>query len=817
MMRMSIWKGLAAAVLLSFLPLRAGAQLATSSVDPVGDSLAFVKMHRKLDRIRRTEHRPTVALVLSGGGAKGAAHVGVLRFLEEQKIPVDVVVGTSMGGLVGGLYALGYDVDYLDSLVTHMDWNLVLSDDVPQSYISYATKMYREKYVLSVPFHYSDDAFRAMVGMDPEEEKSQEAKMKSIGKARSGMRAEGEVDVPINNIARSLPAGYINGLNVNNIFSSLSAGYQDSVSFLDLPIPFCCVASDMVSCKAKNWMSGSITEALRSTMSIPGLFDPVRTHGMVLVDGGTRNNFPTDIAREMGADYVIGVDLSDKNMTYEEINNIGDILWTFIDMLGHEAFSKNVGNTDIFIKPDLHEYNMLSFDTKSVKTIVGRGYAAAQRQAEAIRSLKAMMPDSEKNLKNRPADDINRSALQISSLEFEGMADKESRFLARKVKFRAGDRIDKTQIDKAIAMIFATGSFESVTYQLLGSEEPYRLVFKCQKRPIHQLGIGFRADNETVVDAILNVGLNAHKIAGARLDLTGKLGQNKYAQAHFSFDGPRTPTFNIDAKISGYTADVRTDETTLYRLKYWSHQEEVYFSNMHWTHLDFNVGGRNKFIRTTSWLSNLEEPSSAASLAGLGGDYVSAFASRRAYTFDDAYFPMRGIDFKVDYEWVLTKLGDPSFRGEHLASARFHSVIPFGRHVALQLGVNARAVLGGEADDLSNLPLKNFIGGTMAGRYIDQQIPFCGFGGMMLVDNYLASADAALRLRFGKSLFTTFQAGAFKSEDTLGGFLDIKNKLTLGACFELGYDTIAGPVRLDVRWNDMTKTVGAYVSFGYDF
>ncbi len=817
MMRMSIWKGLAAAVLLSFLPLRAGAQLATSSVDPVGDSLAFVKMHRKLDRIRRTEHRPTVALVLSGGGAKGAAHVGVLRFLEEQKIPVDVVVGTSMGGLVGGLYALGYDVDYLDSLVTHMDWNLVLSDDVPQSYISYATKMYREKYVLSVPFHYSDDAFRAMVGMDPEEEKSQEAKMKSIGKARSGMRAEGEVDVPINNIARSLPAGYINGLNVNNIFSSLSAGYQDSVSFLDLPIPFCCVASDMVSCKAKNWTSGSITEALRSTMSIPGLFDPVRTHGMVLVDGGTRNNFPTDIAREMGADYVIGVDLSDKNMTYEEINNIGDILWTFIDMLGHEAFSKNVGNTDIFIKPDLHEYNMLSFDTKSVKTIVGRGYAAAQRQAEAIRSLKAMMPDSEKNLKNRPADDINRSALQISSLEFEGMADKESRFLARKVKFRAGDRIDKTQIDKAIAMIFATGSFESVTYQLLGSEEPYRLVFKCQKRPIHQLGIGFRADNETVVDAILNVGLNAHKIAGARLDLTGKLGQNKYAQAHFSFDGPRTPTFNIDAKISGYTADVRTDETTLYRLKYWSHQEEVYFSNMHWTHLDFNVGGRNKFIRTTSWLSNLEEPSSAASLAGMGGDYVSAFASGRAYTFDDAYFPMRGIDFKVDYEWVLTKLSDPSFRGEHLASARFHSVIPFGRHVALQLGVNARAVLGGEADDMSNLPLKNFIGGTMAGRYIDQQIPFCGFGGMMLVDNYLASADAALRLRFGKSLFTTFQAGAFKSEDTLGGFLDIKNKLTLGACFELGYDTIAGPVRLDVRWNDMTKTVGAYVSFGYDF
>jgi NTE family protein len=333
-MNLNKWRGAAVAWLMMLLPMQAGAQLATASVDPVGDSIAFAKMQRKLDRIRRTEHRPTVALVLSGGGAKGAAHVGVLRYLKEQQIPVDVVLGTSMGGLVGGLYALGYDVDYLDSLVTHMDWGLALSDDVPQDFISYATKMYKEKYALAIPFHYSEDVFRAMVGQE-EMDKAKARKGKKRNLERSGMRQEGEVKVPINNVARSLPAGYITGLNVNNIFSSLSAGYQDSVSFLDFPIPFCCVASDMVSCKAKNWTSGSITEALRSTMSIPGLFDPVRTHGMVLVDGGTRNNFPTDIAREMGADYVIGVDLSDKDMSYDEINNIPDV--NLRDYIEHKA------------------------------------------------------------------------------------------------------------------------------------------------------------------------------------------------------------------------------------------------------------------------------------------------------------------------------------------------------------------------------------------------------------------------------------------------------------------------------------------------
>ena len=805
----------AAAMLLTMaLPLRA--QLATASVDPEGDAAAFKEMSRRLDRIRRTEHRPTVALVLSGGGAKGAAHVGVIRYLEEQHIPVDVVVGTSMGGLIGGLYALGYDAAYMDSLVRSVDWNLVLSDKVPQDYISYATKQYREKYMLSIPFHYSDDVFRAMIGQDPADMPAGKKATKNGPTPRSGMKTEGEVDVPINNIARSLPAGYINGLNVNNIFSSVSAGYQDSISFLTLPIPFCCVASDMVSCKAKNWTSGSINEALRSTMSIPGLFDPVRTHGMVLVDGGTRNNFPTDIAREMGADYIIGVDLSDKDMTYDEINNIADILWTFIDMLGREAFSQNVDKVDVFIKPDLHEFNMLSFDPKSVNTIIERGYASAVRQGEALRDLKKMMPESDLTLRNRPAEDVSRAPLQIATIEFEGMDDRDSRFLSKKLKFRAGDHIGKDQLDKAVAMIFATGAFESVTYRLLGSQQPYRLVFRCQKRPIHQLGFGYRADNETLVDVILNLGLNAHRISGAKLDLTAKVGQNKYGQAHFSFDGLHTPTFNIDAKIADYTSNVTTDDA-LYRLDYWSHKEEVYFSNMRWTKMDFNVGARNKYFQTTGWLSSLDVAAPSDMLASLGGNYTSAFANGRAYTLDDPYFTMRGIDFYVDYEWVFAKDWKLGFSDEHLGMVRFRTALPFGQHVSLLLGVNARAVLNDVSDDMSNFPLKNFVGGTMAGRYIDQQIPFCGFGGMMLADNYLATADAALRLRFGKNLFTTFQGGAFKAEDTISGFLDIKNKLVLGASFELGYKTIAGPLRLDIRWNDLNKKVGAYLCFGYDF
>ncbi|MBR4001881.1 MAG: patatin-like phospholipase family protein, partial [Bacteroidales bacterium] len=315
-------------VLLLAAPLRAGAQLATSSVNPQDDTLAVRQMRTFLNGIRRSEKRPTVALVLSGGGAKGAAHVGVLKYLEENKIPIDVVIGTSMGGLMGGLYSMGYSATELDSLLTTLDWGKILSDDVPKDYISYKNKRYREVYSLRLPFHYlKRDLERRL-----EDDSPDKVLERSLGLSKDQM--ESVLGNSGMGIGSSLPAGFVAGLNVTNQISSLSVGYQDDIPFSDFPRPFFCVASDLVSCKAYNWSRGSIVDAMRSTMSIPGLFDPVRYQGKVLIDGGTRNNFPTDIARAMGADIIIGVELSDPDKTYTEINNLGNLLMPLIDMLG---------------------------------------------------------------------------------------------------------------------------------------------------------------------------------------------------------------------------------------------------------------------------------------------------------------------------------------------------------------------------------------------------------------------------------------------------------------------------------------------------
>ena len=375
----------------------ANAQISHSVLDTRREmkDLRVEKIKHKLDSVKAVRHRPTVALVLSGGGAKGSAHVGVIKYLESIGMPVDVVMGTSMGGLVGGIYALGYDAGQLDSIIRDIDWDMALSDKVPRDYLSYSAIKYKEKYVLSFPFFYDRKEYMQMKESDQQYTRRVEDIHFGAGEADA-------TNMVKDNLLGSLPSGMVYGQNVNNIFSSLSVGYQDVTDFYDLPVPFLCVATDLVSGTAKIWTKGKLNTALRSTMSIPGLFAPVRVDGMVLVDGGMRNNYPTDLAKKVGADIVIGVNLSDGYKSYNEINNLADIINTGIDMLGRTSFESNIDIPDVNIKPDLHEFNMLSFDDRSIDTIINRGYQAALAVADKLDSLKAVVGSDVTTINNDP-------------------------------------------------------------------------------------------------------------------------------------------------------------------------------------------------------------------------------------------------------------------------------------------------------------------------------------------------------------------------------------------------------------------------------
>ena len=801
---------LAIALLLA-APLRAGAQLSTSSVNPQDDTLAVRQMRTYLNGIRRTEKRPTVALVLSGGGAKGAAHVGVIKYLEENKIPIDVVIGTSMGGLMGGLYSMGYSAAELDSLLRTLDWGKILSDDVPSEYISYKTKRYREVYSLRLPFHY----LRRDLERRLEDDSPDKVLERSLGLSKDQM--EGLLGSSKNSgfgLGTSLPAGFVAGLNVTNQISSLSVGYQDDIPFSDFPRPFFCVASDLVSCKAYNWSRGSIVDAMRSTMSIPGLFDPVRYQGKVLIDGGTRNNFPTDIARAMGADIIIGVELSDPDKTYTEINNLGNLLMPLIDMLGREAFDKNLENVDIFIKPDLKGYNMLSFDNASIEDIIQRGYDAAAKQEELIAELGEKVQGANLALNNDKAIDIGERYVQIDRIEFNGITDPESLFLSKKLDISAGDYVSRTEIEDAMAMIYATGSFNMVTYRLYGEDAPFHLVFDCEKGPVHQLGLGFRADSEELVSLIFNIGFGVLNLRGPSVEFTGRVGRDKYLDSHFELDVPGIPTLNARAKIENNVADIIYADDSRYQVGYWGHKEDVYFSDISWKKAAISLGARNRYYQVNSWLTNDGTKMDAETMKLYSGNYNSIFGDLRINTTDDGYHPTRGTSIAAIYEFIFHKSSSPDFSPVHVAALEVHQVLPLGRHVAFIPGFYARAVLD---NDIFNIYQKNYIGGYMSRRYVDHRIPFPGFADAAVVGDYAGVVDATLRINPVKNFYVSAIAAALKDADRLEDITSDLRPTALGAAVEFSYKTILGPLKATIHWSDMTDRIGAYLSFGYDF
>ena len=770
------------------------------SVDPRSDSLAVAQMRARMAEIRK--QRPTVALVLSGGGAKGAAHVGVMEYIEELGIPVDMVLGTSMGGLIGGLYSLGYTVPEIDSLVRNMDWKWALSDELSREYISYTDIKYKEKYLLSIPFYYEKDYYRMKL--------AEEYRFDTGGHEilHIGADDDNTIEQLKRNLLGSLPSGYIYGQNVSNLISSLTIGYQDSTSFQELPIPFVCVAADIVSGKAKIWHSGKINDAMRSTMSIPGMFTPVRVGGMVLVDGGLRDNYPTALAREMGADIIIGVDLSQKQKSYMQINNIADIVSQGIDMLGRDTFEDNVKIPDVKIKPHLPEYNMMSFSSEAVDSIIVRGRRAAQEQDSLLREVAARTSGKAVVPRKPKAYDFHADSLVIAEVDIKGVLPRERELLKQRLHIRTGHKISRNELDHIVARIYATNAYDYVTYELLGVEEPFKLVLTCKKGPIHQLGIGVRADTEEIVSVLLNFGFNAHKLQGHAFDLTGKISANPYIRFRWTYDMPKMPTINAAASVRWTDMNTLNFGTNVLSLSFLNASQEVYLSNIKWNRFAIKAGLRNdvfdiRNIKSEQIIGNYD-------FDQLSNDFVSLFAVGRTDTFDDGYFPTKGVSAGVSYSWTFA--GFPhSFDNFHTIAADVKTVVPWGEIFAFIPSANVRWLLGKE------IPVAYFnaIGGSLAGRYVDQQLPFIGVTNLHAMKNIMTMVRADLRFRIAKNHYVT---GILNYARDCDSFKDYMYGLGyFGAGLEYAFDTIFGPLKANVHWSNMTKKVGFYVSAGYNF
>ena len=789
--------GIAAALLLGTAPLRAQTPengLSVESVDPQGDSVFLRRIRQRLDAVRSGQRRPVVALVLSGGGAKGAAEVGAIKYIEELGIPIDFVCGTSIGGLIGGFYALGYDADEIMEIIRAQDWSVMLTDRIAPGYIPYRDKMDRATYLFTIPF-YTPAGAKASGAPDRGSRQRIPDAIRSQSAAAS--------------LSGSLPSGYAYGFNVDNLLSSLAVGYQDSLSFSRLPIPFACVAGDIASGDAKYWGSGDLVTAMRSTMSVPGLFDPVRVGRLVLVDGGVRNNFPTDIARAVGADYVIGIELSDAAPDYDEIRNLGNVLGRFIPMLGKDAFRRNVAQSDVFIKPSLPEFNMMSFNLEAFDTMYARGYAAADAQRDALLAIRDRTGRTAR-LPHAKATDISRRPVRLASIEYEGLDEATALRMARLTGLSAEEPLDKAHIDEAMSRLQATAAFETVSYSLYGEQEPYRLVFHCTPAPVHDFGLGLRVDTEEGAALLFRLGFFTNRLSGSKLDLTARIGQNLRGTLHYALDLGELPTLNFTASAARYRGRLDPARNADYR----SHREEFFVSGLDWTRFDLQGGLAYKGYRLDAG-TGLPDPAECPDLA-LQAGYLGAFLSGKLYTLDNHYFPTRGVslDLRADYDFV--RAGADKFAPVLSGRLDLRAALPLAGRFTFLPDLRLRSIshFGGHARE--DLLHTNFVGGRLAGRYFEDQLPFFAYSRTVIAGDYLVDASAAVRFNPAGRFFVSAMAGVLYDSDTVRGLFSTLRPGGWGLGLEAAYDTIGGPIRLGLHWSDR-QGWGAFLTLGFDF
>ena len=739
--------------------------------------------------------RPKVGVVLGGGGAKGAAHIGVLKYLEEVGIPVDYVAGTSIGSIIGGLYAMGYTPDELADLIANMDWSKYVGNRIDRNAMALETRQRSSTTIINIPFSLN----RFIHGRQP---------------------------------MSVIPSAYVNNTALINLFNDLCVGYQKEMDFNDLPIPFACVATDIKTGKEVVIRRGSVPTAMRASMAIPGVFSPVRIGKHLLVDGGLTNNYPVDVMKEMGADIIIGVDVSDVDAFLSEDDiSLLEVLNGVIDNAVNTKRFENQALCDINMAPDITGYGTLSFNHEAIDSLVVRGYREAKKHDSALVKLKEQLEDVAgapipKKLHNTKAKNLGDAPVFVSSIVFNQNDQLKSKWLLRKGKLKAGNYLSEKDINRAVNVYRGTGAFDDITYNLAenGTDtingevvDTYTLTMNFKPTHPHVFSLGLRYDSEEGAGMLLKLGLNEKRLNGFKLSLNGKLSYNPKFNVTGTYAGISLANFNLayDYRSEHYKAMVF--DKTYSNLRYSQHKISGYISQFHLLNINTAVGASfstTSFDHVTpfDFGNDTIDQNLVSSSYFQNNMLLSPYVIFRYDNLDHPYFAKRGINTTLNGMAHFDFKGDNNIIGE-VSYAIQGYITPKGGRITLIPQFYARCLFG----NVTYANLWNIVGSEIAGRHFDQQMPFIGIVHADYVNNFTAIARLDFRYRFLENHYFSATYNFLYGFDPFGYGIIHNTKMYSGAGISYAYNSFFGPISATLLWSDYTKKLGAYLSIGYTF
>ena len=652
-----------------------------------------------------------VGLVLSGGGAKGLAHIGALKVIEEAGVKVDYIGGTSMGAIVGALYASGYSARELDSIFTNTDFTELIQDNLPRDAKTFYEKEDSERYALTLPF---------------------------------------------DNFKISFPSGISGGQNIYNELVRLLYHVKDFNDFNDLPIPFFCIATDVEKGEEILLDKGYLPEAIMASGTFPSLFEPAEVDGRILIDGGVLNNYPVGEIRNLGSNVVIGVDVQHGLRDRESLSSATEILLQINNYRTVGVMKEKAEQTDIYIKPDIKDFSVIDFDRK--ESIIESGEIAAMQQLVALKELSAkqgITSSFARSIKPNDSITINRLLLRGNNNYTRG-------YVKGKLRFNLAEKIPFQKLQQGISNLAATGNFQAIRYELVSNGLGEDLVLKLQENPSKTfIRLGAHYDDLYKSAAMINLTHKNFLLSDDVASFDFILGDNVRYNMQYYVDKGFYWSFGVNSRFNDFTKEINyniirsnfdvPDDPNInnVNLDVSDLTNQIYIRTVLQEEFAFSLGLEHKFLKysTTTLNEFTDNPGPALSPPSEfrtffeKSTYFSTYGTLTLDTYDDKYFPSRGLYFDGDFHFYFFSSDfNDNFKEFSIAKARLGTAFPLLENLSMNIETEGGFKLG-----TSNVASLDFVLGGYGNNLINNFVPFLGYDFLSLPGNSYVKARGKAR------------------------------------------------------------------------
>lgn len=708
--------------------------------------------------------RPKVGLVLSGGGAKGFTYVGLLKVIQEAGLPVDYIGGTSIGSIIGGLYAVGYHPDSIAKMIRSIDWDALLTDQIDRKYIAYEEKEFAERFILSLP---------------------------------------------IANKSVSISPALYKGQEINLLLNRYFSPAFHTKHFDDLHTPFLCMATDLFTGDPVVLDSGYLPMAVRASMSIPGYFMPVDYNGLFLVDGGVVNNFPVKEVKDKGAGIIVaGDDQPPLRTTREEFTSIAGVLDQIITF-NREGANKTARElSDLYIPLDT-KYGIMDF--AEYDSIIAFGERTARLYYDQIKALADSLNEIEyKPLKPylaRPVDSI-----LVNELRIEGYKNISRRYFRNYFDVGSDTVYTLGEIERNIRLMYGSRFFESVNYEIEDNGKDNQLVIRVKEADPGYLSAGIHYDGDYGPSIILNGSFR--NVLGRRSKLFADmvLGENPRIRAFYMIDNGTRP--GIGAKLEFYSFDFNTynGEVKTNEINFTNYKASTFLNFSLKNFYNFRGGFEYEYFRFRQDVnidSLINEYSNFSS-------YGNLFVTWAADTRDRAYFPRSGFKSELRFTYVMpfTNKTRDLFTSSAVIYFEYEHNYEFARKWVFRPGL----FLGSTLSSVNEPPPQHWfgLGGLNPKHYLSTSVHFTGAYFIQRAGYHAAIARINFQYNFYRKLYATLLIDAGTIDYSIDKLFNHQNYI-LGYGATLSYDSFVGPIELTFMGSSLNSKPMLFLNLGFWF